>query len=588
MRALSLFGVLVVARVLVLFGRDADLSFWTPFAYLWQDVVVALVFATLDRFWGKRTGWVVYAALVVYAAINVPVTRILSSPLTWTMIRAAGAPLQDSIALYLSPTNIALILLVIAAGIGFPLLSQRFTLRLTNPAFAAATAVILLGMFSTSKVATLGMHRNAIGALWPARIPVSNVMASDTDPRISPYPARSSEDLSAFRGAASGRNIVLIILESTAARYLKPYGAAEDPMPNLTELARESVVFDSAYAVYPESIKGLFSTLCSRYPGFATDAEKYADVPCASVVRQFADAGYRTGLFHSGRFMYLGMEAVIENRGFDTLEDAGAIGGNVNSSFGVDEPATVQRMLSWIDSVPKGQPFFLAYLPVAGHHPYISPGGPFDENTEFGRYLNALHAGDAALGEFLRGLRSRDLDRNTLYVVFGDHGEAFGQHSGNYGHTLFIHDENVRVPYLIAAPGVVKQQIHIGRLASLIDTAPTLLDLAGLPISSSFQGSSLLEPQARMALFFTDYSLGWLGLRDGCLKYTYETAADWSRLYDVCGDPEEVRDLSKSDPERIAQYREIVSRWIQPRSGGTLPAPGFSRGNPTFMPTKAP
>jgi arylsulfatase A-like enzyme len=167
----------------------------------------------------------------------------------------------------------------------------------------------------------------------------------------------------------------------------------------------------------------------------------------------------------------------------------------------------------------------------------------------------------------LEGLRSRDLERNTLYVVFGDHGEAFGQHSGNFGHTLFIYDENIRVPYLIAAPGVVKQQIRVGRVASLIDTAPTILDMAGLPIPSDFQGSSLLEPRARMALFFTDYSLGWLGLRDGCWKYTYETGAEWSRLYDVCVDPEETRDLSKLDLERVNRYREIVSRWIQPRSG---------------------
>ena len=110
----------MVARVLVLFGREVDLTIWTPFVYLWQDIAVALVFAALDRLWGNRPGWILYAALVIYAAINVPVTRILSSPLTWTMIRAAGAPLRDSIALYLSPTNVALIAVVIAAGIVFP------------------------------------------------------------------------------------------------------------------------------------------------------------------------------------------------------------------------------------------------------------------------------------------------------------------------------------------------------------------------------------------------------------------------------------------------------------------------------------
>jgi hypothetical protein len=83
-----------------------------------------------------------------------------------------------------------------------------------------------------------------------------------------------------------------------------------------------------------------------------------------------SDAGYSTALFHSGRFIYLGMEAVIRNCGFATLEDAGDIGGHCQSSFGVDEPATVARILRWIDALPCGRRFFVTYLPIAGHHPY--------------------------------------------------------------------------------------------------------------------------------------------------------------------------------------------------------------------------
>ena len=88
-------------------------------------------------------------------------------------------------------------------------------------------------------------------------------------------------------------------------------------------------------------------------------------------------------MFHSGRFRYLGMEAIINGRGYQTLEDAGDIGGNHNSSFGVDEPATVARMLAWIDGLPRGQRFFLTYLPIAGHHPYATPEhGPFAGTAE--------------------------------------------------------------------------------------------------------------------------------------------------------------------------------------------------------------
>src|SRR2546430_2818330 len=52
-----------------------------------------------------------------------------------------------------------------------------------------------------------------------------------------------------------------------------------------------------------------------------------------------------------------------------------------------------------------------------------------------------------------------------------------------FGHTLSIYDENVHVPLMIAAPGLVEAPIRIKRTASLIDITPTLLDLSGISIS---------------------------------------------------------------------------------------------------------
>jgi arylsulfatase A-like enzyme len=260
--------------------------------------------------------------------------------------------------------------------------------------------------------------------------------------------------------------------------------------------------------------------------------------------------------------MYLGMDAVVQNRGYDTLEDAGAIGGDHDSSFGIDEPSAVRRILRWIDDVPTGEHFLASYLPISGHHPYAVPEpGPFPGEEDIDRYRNALHYADAALGQLLDGLRSRGLDRHTLFVVLGDHGEAFGQHDGNYGHTLFLYEENVRVPFLIAAPGLTQEPERVGRVASLIDTAPTVLDLLGVPSPDGRQGHSLLDPQTRMALFCTDYSLGYLGLRDGRWKLIHELESGRSRLYDLEDDPDERRDLAAHEPERAAAYREHVLRW---------------------------
>jgi arylsulfatase A-like enzyme len=261
--------------------------------------------------------------------------------------------------------------------------------------------------------------------------------------------------------------------------------------------------------------------------------------------------------------MYLGMDTILAGTGFARLEDAGDIGGNRNSSFGVDEPAAVRRILQWVDSLPRGRPFLAAYLPIAGHHPYpYEKPGPFPEETEIDRYRSALYDGDRALGVLLAGLRRRGLADSTLIVVIGDHGEAFGQHSGNYGHTLAIYEENVRVPFTILIPGTENAALRVRRTASLLDVAPTILDMLGLDPPPAFQGVSLLEPQPRMALFFTDYSLGLLGLRDGCTKYIHEMESGRSRMFDLCRDPSEQDDLAAQRAAEAGRYRDRLRRWI--------------------------
>ena len=560
-KAASLLLVFVLAKAAALAGHHVPFAWWSPIAYLWQDAVVVLVFAAIELCLGRRQRavWLVYAGLALYATINIPVERALATPLTWPMLRAAGGPLSDSMWYYATWQNALLFVSVLAVAVVAPLAFRRTTQR---PLLAALVLCVALGPASAARVDTFGLERNAWTALISSVLPRMPSRASSGDWRAPSFDRTRYEDLSRFRGALAGRNIVLVSLESTAAEYLGLYGADPDVMPNLSELAGTAIVFENAYAVYPESIKGLFSILCSTYPAFDSDAEMYASLPCQSIAAVLSGNGYRTALFHSGRFMYLGMEAIIRNRGFQTLADAGDIGGNHNSSFGVDEPSTVASILSWIDALPAGQPFFVTYLPIAGHHPYETPEpGPFPDHDDFGRYRNALHYGDTSLGTLIRGLRARGLERKTLWIVLGDHGEAFGRHEGNFGHTFQLYDENVRVPFLLAAAGVVSHQIRSKQVVSLVDTAPTVLDLAGLPAPESYQGRSMLDGEPRMALFFADYSLGMLGLRDGPRKFIHELDSGRSKLFDVVKDPQERMDLSDRHVEEVRWYAQDLRTW---------------------------
>jgi arylsulfatase A-like enzyme len=173
----------------------------------------------------------------------------------------------------------------------------------------------------------------------------------------------------------------------------------------------------------------------------------------------------------------------------------------------------------------------------------------------------------------VEGLRARGLEENTVWVIYGDHGEAFRQHQGNYGHTFFLYEENIHVPFLIAAPGslggVLRKQERARKVVSLVDTAPTILDLMGVAPPKNYQGrsmfdgglSSALDPAPQMALFFADYSLGLLGLRDGRWKFVYEVGSGRTQLFDLETDPREMSNVSARETTRVSWYVQVVRGW---------------------------
>ena len=570
MRALGLLLVFIAARVAVLIGREPS-AWWSLVAFIGEDLVVAALYAGIDATLVRRpsVGWTLYGLLAAYSALNAAVARVLFAPLSLAMLRGARSALADSITHHVTLETGAVFLTVAIVAFVGPLVARRTRIHwrgaiafaITGFALHAGARPLVLGQLG----AAAALHHPLV-ALSIGVVPRIGAREEDADWRKSPFPSTAPVEasLANLRGSLRGRNVLVMLLESTAAKHLALYGADVDPMPTVSELGRSGLLFENAYAVYPESIKGLFATLHSRYPALDVAVEAHGKLRLPSIASVLREAGYRTGLFHAGRFRYLGMDAIVRDRGFDALEDAGAIGGNHESSFGVEEPSCVRRILAWIDGLGRSGPFFAMYLPVAGHHPYETPErGPFSDAEEIGRYRNALHAADRALAQLLDGLRSRGLLDQTLIVLAGDHGEAFLDHPGNYGHTFFLYEENVRVPLVIAAPGSTMRARRIAETASLIDLAPTILDLLGNSPPAEFQGETLLTPRERMALFFTDYAQARLGLRDGPWKLLHEVETGRVELFNIADDPNERRDRSADDRARTQAYRELLERWAK-------------------------
>lgn len=586
-RALSLFVVFSAAKAALLALRIVDgggtllATPLAPLVLLYQDASIALGWAVLDfaalcvftahERAVKRIGWIAYALAALYVAVNVPIARVFSTPLTHSMLGATGGALLDSISAYVSLANVLASAAVVAVAALAP---RAFAAEISARQMAAGALALFVaalgGALLAPRVETLGLHRNALLTLaFTTGARFGTVSGPATDPESPGLPAEGSGlDLSHLVGAARGRNVLWIILESTGAGYLGSYGARPDPTPKLSALAEHAVVFDHAYCAYPESIKGLFSMLCASHPVPYLHVSEYVSGKrgCSSVAEVLRQAGYRTGFFHSGRFRYLGMQGILDQRGFSELHDAESIGGAYASSFGTDDASTAQRVLEFVDRVPRGQRFFAVYSPIAGHHPYRTPGPrqePFAGTSEFDHYRNDLFTGDLALARILDGLRSRGLFEQTLFMVVGDHGEAFAQHPGNFAHTLYLYEENVRVPFIVAAPGLFPKRVHAPQLVSLVDLAPTTLSLLGLSAPTSYQGRSALGPDAGTAIFFTDHDLLKAGLRHGRFKFIHEQEHARLRLYDLAVDPVERKNLATTEPARAEMYRNFLQRWLR-------------------------
>jgi lipoteichoic acid synthase len=120
------------------------------------------------------------------------------------------------------------------------------------------------------------------------------------------------------------------------------------------------------------------------------------------------------------------------------------------------------RLIRFIDEKP-GQPFYALCWTDQTHDPYqlglaskkmdfFGQQIPARHSNDLGRYLNVLRQVDENLASLFRALRNRGLADDTLLVITGDHGEAFGDPHGQRGHGFTAYQEDVNVPLILWNP----------------------------------------------------------------------------------------------------------------------------------------
>jgi choline-sulfatase len=408
------------------------------------------------------------------------------------------------------------------------------------------------------------------------------------------------------------RNVLLITIDTLRADHVGAYGDAGARTPTLDRLARDGIRFDRAYATAPITLTSHASLMTGRYPPGhgARHNGMRLDLKTPTLAEAFATAGYATAAFIAAfpldrRFGLI--------KGFQTYGDL--MPRDASGHLANDRPGrlVVNDALGWLSTHRQGKFFLWVHL-FEPHAPY---GDPADGRPAIARYDDDVAEADAQAGRLLDALG--DLRAQTLIVAAADHGEAFGEH-GEISHSLFAYDTTLRVPLVMAGPGLAPGSRE-ARAVSLVDVAPTIASLAGLgpfdadgkvlptsdlrpttsdprPPTSDLRPptSDLRPPTSDLRPLYAEsfaplLDFGWSPLRtirQGDWKYI---AAPTPELYDLKSDPGETRNLAAAQPARAAELArqvDAIATSILPPADETpdretrarLQALGYASGRP--------
>jgi arylsulfatase A-like enzyme len=416
-------------------------------------------------------------------------------------------------------------------------------------------------------------------------------------------PPEAQPERQRLAGAAKGWNVVLLTVDTLRADRLGAYGYTARPTsPRLDAEIAAGVRFEQAMAPRAATWPSLASLLTGLYPRSHGVTENGYSFPndLATLPKLLKQAGYRTGAFLSNM-------CKANHQGWDNLACTGG-----------EDGKTIQRALDWAKEEAQGdqsagRPYFLWVHLFGAHGPYynggdraareLDPGyqGPVGPkrwqldrimtekvalNERDIRHLDALYDGavmgtDGLSAALLDGLRAAGKMDKTLLVFTADHGEELYDHNGYLYHACSVYQTTLHVPLAIQAPGLISAGARVPQTVELIDVAPTLLEMLGLPALPMQHGRSLVPYLERPGEggagkpAFSEYGVTNVGTvvqgdwkliqnPDGFVPVCIPGAAPGHypigkvELYNLAADPLETTNLAEREPGRVAELSQVL------------------------------
>jgi choline-sulfatase len=422
---------------------------------------------------------------------------------------------------------------------------------------------------------------------WPwLLVPVVIAAAAFAVYKLAPRsPAARLAALWAGRGVEKP-NVLLVTLDTTRADHLGCYGSREVRTPVLDGLAHRGVLFEQAATAAPLTLPAHASILTGMYPtfhGVRVNGNNALGEGQTTLAEVFTAQGYSCAAFIAA-FVVDGRWGL--KQGFEHYDDKLEMSRSKHIDLGaIQRPANavLDSALAWLDG-HKDVPFFAWVHLYDPHLPY-DPPEPF--KSEYGGggpaglYGGEIAFMDSQIGRLTDWLASTGLDRSTVIVLVGDHGEGLGSH-GEGSHGYYVYEYAIHVPLIAVAPLSGLQDRRVAAQVSTVDVFPTILSLAGLAPRPEVQGRSLLplmfrpgtarDVPAYAESMAPSIQFGWSPLR--VLRTTRYKYIDAPRpeLFDLAADGGETLNLAGGEPGVARSMKRELDQLVERTSRGA-PAP---------------
>ncbi len=421
-------------------------------------------------------------------------------------------------------------------------------------------------------------------AVAPASEPAPSPPAPGAKPAAVPdKPAAAQPATARFAG-----NWLIITVDTLRADRIKPEVA-----PVLSELAGRGAHFTQVYAQAPNTPRSFPSFLTSRLPSevhFVKQSLNFS--PLTGKDATLFSALGAAGIAPYGVFSHFYLETKT-NLGAGFVEWQNPTARNLkDSNSDIAAPRITQAVIDKLKRLAQagratpGSRFALWTHLFDPHSTYMDhPEYPVPKGWKFleARYDAEVQFADKHIGLLLSALRDAGLAEQTAVVVFADHGEAFGEHKLG-GEPLYFHGESLynevlRVPLIVYVPGQ-KPQV-ISERASLLDLAPTVLELAGVPVPTSFRGRSLASlvlgetlpgstprpPVVAEMLPCTAWPKNERAIIDSIDGVEYALYAKFTdnlnELYNLRDDPKQQKNLALAEPQKVRELLRRHAEYVQ-------------------------